>query len=218
MKNSLYEEIPMGGEVPQYRRMRRRRTGRIVSFVVLLSTIFVLIIGGLGVAFRMLNPTPVPTTTETRTFTLGAGTYPLLLMTNDEGFVHVRPGNGNTIIITTTKVGGSFGASPDDFKVNYAQSGTIITIHVLNDSIHLFDFSQASHADLDVRVPVDSDLQLETDSGDISVTGIHGKMTLSSNSGSLQANDILLERGSQLSADSGSLTMSGSLGADGRSL
>jgi hypothetical protein len=43
-------------------------------------------------------------------------------------------------------------------------------------------------------------------------------MTLSSNSGSLQANDILLERGSQLSADSGSVTMSGSLGADGRSL
>jgi DUF4097 and DUF4098 domain-containing protein YvlB len=218
MKNILYEETPMKGEFPRYRRPRPRRSGRIVTFVILIPIIFVLIMGGLGVAFRLLNPTPVRTTTETRTFKLGAGTHPLLIVTNDEGFVHVRPGHGNTITITTTKVGDSFGVSPDDFKVNYTQSDNTITIHVKKDGIHLFDFSQTGHADLDVTLPVDSDLQLATDSGDIAVTGIHGKMTLSSNSGSSQATDVLLERGSQLSADSGNVTMSGSLGASRRYL
>ncbi len=35
MKNSLYEETPMRGEFPRYRRLRPRRSGRIVTFVIL---------------------------------------------------------------------------------------------------------------------------------------------------------------------------------------
>ncbi len=199
MKNILYEETPMRGEFPRYRRPRPGPPpGRIVTFVILISIMSVLIVGGVGAGFRMLNPTPLRTTTETRTFNLGGRTQPTLIVTSDEGFVHVRPGAGNTVTVTATKIGDSSGASPDDFKVNYSQSGNTITIQVTNDSIHFFDFSASSQADLDVTVPASSDLQLETGSGEITATGIQGKMTLTSNSGSLQATDVLLTSGSRI--------------------
>ena len=215
MQNSMYEETYSSGAIHRYERPRRHRTRRIATVVVLISIIILLLVGGLGVAVRVLNPTPVRTTTETRTFNLGAGKQPTLIVANDAGFVHVRSGSSNTITVTTTKVGDSFGASPDDFKLNYTQSGSTITVHVTNDSIHPFDFSQTSQADLNITVPANSNLQLETDSGDIAASGIQGKLTLTSNSGSLQATADSLTSGSQLVTDSGSITMSGSIGTTG---
>jgi DUF4097 and DUF4098 domain-containing protein YvlB len=216
MKDMMHEETHVSGEAaPQYRRPRRRRTGRIVTFVILISLLIILIVGGLGVAFRMLNPTPIRTTTETHTFNLGAGTQPMFIVSDNNGFIHVRAGAGNTATVTATKVGDSFGASPDDFKVSYSQSGNTITIQVNNDSVHPFDFLNTSRADLDVTLPANSDLHLATNSGDIAVTGIQGKMTLTSNSGALQATDVSLNSVSLLSTNSGSIIMRGSIGTAG---
>lgn len=212
MKHIMHEEIYRSGEVPRYERPRRRRTGRIAILIVLI----ILLVGGLGITIRMLNPTPVSTSTETRTFHLSTGTQPTLIVSDTNGFVHVYPGAENAVTIMTTKVGDGFGASPDNFKVSYSQSGNIITIQVSNDSIHPFDFSTASQADLDVTVPARSDLKLDTNSGEISVAGIQGKMTLTSNSGSLQATDVSLKSASLLSTNSGSITMRGSIGTLGR--
>lgn len=212
----LYEEIPMRGEFPQYRKSRPGPPGRIVTFVILIPIIFVLIIGGLEVAFRLFNPTPIRTTTETRTFNLEAGTQPALIVMNDEGFVHVQPGASNTVTVTATKRGDSYGASPDDFKVNYSQSGNTVTIQVNNDSIHPFDFLKSSRADLDVTLPAKSELHLETDSGDISVAGIQGKMALTSNSGALQATNVSLTSGSHLRTGSGSMVVRGSIDTSGQ--
>ncbi len=207
MKNIIHEETYRSGEVPRYERPRRRLTGRIATLIVLI----ILLVGGLGITIRLLNPTPVHTTTETRTFHLSAGTQPTLVVSDNNGIVHVHPGAGDAVIVTATKKGDGFGASPDDFKVSYSQSGNIITIQVKNDSIHPFDFSTASQADLDMTVPVKSDLKLETNSGEISVTGIQGKMTLNSNSGSLQATDVSL-----LSTNSERITVRGSIDTVGR--
>lgn len=216
MKNILYEEIPMRGEFPQYRRPRPGPPpGRIITFVILIPMLLVLIVGGIEVTFRILNPTPIRTTMETRIFNLGAGTRPVLIVTDTNGFVHVRPGTSNTVIATTTKVGDSSGASPDDFKVSYSQSGNIITIQINDDNIRPFDFLNSSHADLDVTLPPQSDLHLDTSSGDISVTGMQGKMTLTSNSGALQATGISLKSVSLLRTNSGSVTMHGSIGTAG---
>ncbi|HZS79294.1 MAG TPA: DUF4097 family beta strand repeat-containing protein [Ktedonobacteraceae bacterium] len=218
MQNSMYEETYGSGNIPQYKKPERRRAGRIVMFVVIAWILSLLLVGGLVFVVRLLNPTPVRTITETRIFNLAAGMQPTLIVTNDQGFVHVHAGTGNTITVTTTKVGDSYGASPDDFKVSYIQHGNTIIIQVNNDSIHLFDFSNSSQADLDVTVPARSDLQLETDSGDITANGINGKMTLTSNSGSLQATEDSLDSGSRLTTDSGNITMRGSIGATGNYL
>ena len=211
----MYEETYGSDNVPQYKKPQRHRAGRIAIFVVIASIIFLLLVGGFGFAVRLLNPTPVRTIMETRIFNLAPGMQPTLIVTNNSGFVHVHAGAGNTMTVTATKVGDSFGASPDDFKVRYTQHGDTITIQVNNDSIHPFDFSTTSQADLDVTVPTRSDLQLETDSGDITANGIYGKMTLTSNDGSLQATEDSLKSGSRLTTDSGSITMRGSIGATG---
>jgi DUF4097 and DUF4098 domain-containing protein YvlB len=216
MKNILQEETHIGGEAPKYKRPRRHRTGRIVTFIVLVAITLLLIVGGIGVGVRLLNPTAVRTTTETRAFNLSAGKQPTLIVSDDNGFVHVRPGTGNTVTVTATKVGDSYGASPDDFRVSYTQNGNAITIQVTDNSIHFFDFSASSQADLDVTVPASSDLHLETDSGEIIATGIQGKMTLTSDSGALQATDVLLTSGSQLRTGSGSMTVRGSISTNGQ--
>ena len=186
-----------------------------VRSVIIIALIVLTIIGGIVVAVRILNPLPIRTSVEKRAFSLSAGARPSLVVTNDEGFIHVRPGSSNTVNITVTKVGDGYGASPDDFKVTAAQNGNTITIQITNDSIHFLDFSAMSHADLDVTMPATSDLQLKTDSGDVVVTGIEGKLNLASNSGSLQATGVSLSSGSELNTDSGSLTMQGSIGPDG---
>ncbi len=215
MKIIIHEKTHQDDETPEYRRPQRRRTGRIVTLVILISIIIVLVVGGLAVTVRMLNPTLVHTTTETRTFNLVTGTQPTLIVTNNRGFVHVHPGIGNTVTVIATKIGDSYGVSPDDFKVSYTQNSNTITIQVTNDSIHLFDFSASSQADLDVTVPASSDLQIETGSGEINATGIQGKMTLTSNSGALRATDVLLTSGSHLSTGSGSMQVRGSIGTNG---
>jgi DUF4097 and DUF4098 domain-containing protein YvlB len=216
MKNIMHEETYKNGEVPRYERPRRRRTGRIIALIIFISLLVVLIAGGLGIGYRLLNPTAIHTTTETRLFHLVAGMQPMLIVSDSNGFVHVRPGAGNIVTVTATKVGDSFGANPGDFNVSYSQSGNTITIQVTNDSIHFFDFSASSQADLDVTVPASSDLQLETGSGEITATGIQGKMTLTSNSGSLQATDVLLTSGSHLRTGSGSMLVRGSTVTSGQ--
>lgn len=215
MKNMMHEETPGNREAAAPYQMRRRHTGRIITFVILISLLIVLIIGGLAIGLRLLNPIPIRTTTETRTFSLGARIQPTLIVSDDSGFIHVQPGSGNTVTVTATKVGDSFAASPNDFKVSYSQNGNTITVQVSNGSIHPFDFLNSSRADLNVIVPVNSDLHLETDSEDISVTGIQGKMTLTSNSGTVRATEVLLTSGSQFSTDSGSVTVRGSIGHTG---
>lgn len=211
----MHKEIFRSREVPRYERTRHR-TGRMVVLVVLIALLTALIVVGAWIGYRLLNPTAIRTTTETHAFTLSAGTQPALIVSDDNGFVHVQPGAGNTVTVRTTKVGDSFGASPDDFKVSYSQSGNTINIQVSNDSIHPFDFSTTSQADIEVSVPTSSDLRITTNSGDITTTGIHGKITLISNSGSVEAENVALEDTSNMSSDSGSITMHGSIDTSGR--
>lgn len=212
----MHEERYRSREVPYNERPRRRSARRIVVFIVLVVLLVVLIIGGLGIGYRLLNPTAIRTLKETRAFALNAGTQPTLIVSDGDGFVHVRSGSGNTVTVTTTKVGDSYGASPEDFKVRYSQNGNTISIQVNNDSIHPFDFSAGSQADLEITVPTSSDLRIATNSGDITTTGIQGKITLTSDSGSLQATDVSLRGISLLSTNSGSITMRGSIDTHGR--
>ncbi|HKV58304.1 MAG TPA: DUF4097 family beta strand repeat-containing protein [Ktedonobacteraceae bacterium] len=209
----MYEQTYRSHQVPRYEKPRRRHTGRIIALVILLICLLSI---GLYTGYHLLFPTAIRTTKEIRTFNLSAGTQPTLIVTDNDGFVHVHPGNGNTVTVATTKVGDSFGASPDDFKVSYSQSGNTITIQVTNSSIHLLDFSQTSQADLDITLPARSDLRIQTDSGNITATSIQGKMNLTSDSGSMQIADASLKSSSTLSTNSGNITMTGSIDTTGR--
>lgn len=192
------------------------RRGHPIRLFIMLALIVLLIIGGIWVAVRTLNPSPIRTVRETHTFSLSAGMRPSLSVTNDEGFIHVRPGTDQTMTIIVTKIGDGYGASPDDFNVTATQRGNAITIRVANDHIHFFDFSGVSRANLDITLPANCDLQLQTDSGDVVVTGIAGKLTVKSDSGALRATAISLTGGSELNTQSGNVTVQGTIGVDGQ--
>lgn len=215
MKNMMHEEIPAYREATTLYRKNRRRTWLIVTLVTASLLLLALMSSSLIIGYRLLNPIPVHSSTETRTFKVGAGVQPTLNVADDNGLIHVQAGTGNMVTVTAHKVGDSFAASPGDFKVIYRQDGNTITVQVKNDSVHPFDFLNTSHTDVDVTVPMKSNLQLVTDSGDISVAGIEGKILLASNSGALQATDVSINNASQFTTDSGSIIMRGSIGTEG---
>lgn len=212
MKHMMYQEAsPHVEAATSYRKQHRRHPRRVITLIVLFVLLIALITAGVGIGFRLLNPLPIRTTTETHIFNLGASVQPTLVVSNDAGFIHVEAGMGNMVTVTTTKIGDSFAASPDDFKVSYSQNGTTITVQASNNGMHPFDFLDSSRIDLDVLVPIRSNLRLETDSENVRVTGVQGQMKVISNSGAIQATDVSLTSDSQFSTDSGDVTVHGSI-------
>ncbi len=142
--------------------------------------------------------------TETRDFTLSGDTRPTLIVNNDVGSVHVQPGsNSNNMHIQVTKSGDN----PGDIQVTYSQNGNSVTI-----TIKRINTNSNAKADADITLPNKSDLQLQDGTGDITVTGIEGKMLLTNGTGSINATQATLTSNSQLQAATGSVNFSGSIG------
>lgn len=142
--------------------------------------------------------------TETRDFTLGGDTQPTLIANNDVGSVHVQPGsNSNNMHVKVTK----FGDNPSDIQVNYSQSGNNVMI-----TIKRTNTNSNARADADITLPSKSDLQLQNGTGDIVVTSIEGKMSLTDAVGTINATQISLTSSSQLQTATGNVNFSGSIG------
>ena len=143
--------------------------------------------------------------TETRDFTVSENTPPKLIVNNDVGSVNVQPANNsNSIHVKVTKSGGK----PSDIQTNYNQSGDTVTI-----TIKRTDANSTTKADADITVPAKSDLQLQNGTGDITVTGITGQMSLINGTGSIDATQVTLTSDSHLQASTGSVSFNGSIGS-----
>jgi hypothetical protein len=124
---------------------------------------------------------------------------------NDVGSVNVQTGsNSNNVHIKVTKSGDN----PSDIQTNYSQSGTTITV-----TIKRINPNSNAKADADITLPNKSDLQLQDGTGDITVTGIEGKMLLTNGTGSINATQATLTSNSQLQTGTGSVNFSGSIGS-----
>ena len=142
--------------------------------------------------------------TETRDFTLSGDTQPTLIANNDVGSMHVQPGsNSHNMHVKVTK----FGDNPSDIQVNYSQSGNSVTI-----TIKRTNTNSNARAEADITLPSKSDLQLQNGTGDIAVTGIEGKMSLTDATGTINATQISLTSSSQLQTATGNVNFSGSIG------
>jgi len=142
--------------------------------------------------------------TETRDFTLNGNAQSKLIVNNDVGSVHVQPGsNSNNMHVKVTKSGDS----PSDIQVTYNQNGNTITI-----TLKRINLNSNAKADADITLPSKSDLQLHNGTGDIVVTGIEGKMSLTNGTGSINATQVTLTSDSQLQTGTGSVNFSGSIG------
>ncbi len=141
--------------------------------------------------------------TETRDFTVSGNTPPKLIVNNDVGSVNVQPANNSdSIHVKVTKSGGK----SSDIQTNYDQSGNTVTI-----TIKRTNANSTTKADADITVPTKSDLQLQNGTGDITVTGITGQMSLINGTGSIDATQITLTNDSHLQASTGNVSFKGSI-------
>ena len=191
-----------------------QRTIVTTAGLLLLLTIFTAITGCSGSQNSTVNNSNSKTetstgnnsnsNTETRDFTLSGNTPPTLITNNDVGSVNVQPGsNSNNMHVKVTKSGDN----PNDIQVNYNQSGNTVMI-----TIKRINADSNARAEADITLPTKSDLQLQDGTGDITVTGTEGKMSLTNGTGSINATQVKVTSNSQLQTSTGSVNFSGSIG------
>ncbi len=104
----------------------------------------------------------------------------------------IHAGSAKSVTINPTQDNGSFGIAP---QINYSQDGNTITVTV----------EGPESVNLDVAVPNNADLQVDTNSGDIDVTGVSGQMSLSSTTGTINATNDSLSGQSTLESNGGTI-------------
>ncbi len=124
------------------------------------------------------------------------------MISNGFSNTDIHAGSAKSVTINPTQDIDSFGNAP---QINYSQDGNTIAVIV--------ESSGGGH--LDVTVPNNADLQVETNSGNIDVTGVSGQMSLSSTTGTINATDDSLSGLSKLRTNSGSITFNGSIDPHG---
>jgi hypothetical protein len=126
-----------------------------------------------------------------------------IVINDPNGNVTVTEGQSNTDVIIQAVNTNNFSGNPNDIQSNISQNANNITANV-QDSV-----------DLQVTVPQGAILNLQTESGDISVNGVNGQMTLKTNSGSISASNDFISGTSSLTSNSSDITFDGTLGTGG---
>jgi Putative adhesin len=150
---------------------------------------------------------------ETRTFLVGL--RPTLAIKEEAGTIRVHTGEGesNQVIVQVTKQSRGWMGSPDKIQVSYAQEGDGNTITIKADGG--WSIFGKNSVDFDITVPRYTDLKLKTDAGKIQVNGVSGQMSLTSDAGSIQATQVMLNGHSTLKTDVGSVTLEGAIDPTG---
>ncbi len=160
--------------------------------------ILVVIFGGLATASLALRHA----TTETKTFTVG--NQPKLILTNDSGDVHISSGPANQISIVARQ---HIFLGSSQIPVQYDLSSDHNTLTISVNAGFTFGFFHFNNdVDFDVTAPSQTALEVHTDSGSITSSGVSRQMTLTTDSG-----NITTDGGSgqvTLTTDSGSITAS----------
>jgi Putative adhesin len=194
---------------------RRRRgpwLGCLIAFIIILflcaaaALVGTLLGFGLGIGGALRNSVTEPA----RTFPVAAS--PTLILTSNAGSVTVNRGSTNSIVVQAKKYAG-FGGNLNDVQINYSQSGS--TVNVAFHRSGTFNFFNSTGVDFTITVPPATDLQLTTNAGSITVSGIRGKMSLLSNAGTIGATQASLTGSSTFRTNAGSINFTGAIGTTG---
>lgn len=133
------------------------------------------------------------TTNQNGQKTLTVTTHPVIVIENDKGSIRVHAGAAsNKVILQATNSTGSNAAIP------YTETGDQSTIIIY--------LSPSNGPDIDVTVPVTSDLKLYTNESNIIVSGVKGQMDLNANSGTITVTYSTVATASVLNDNSGAIT------------
>ncbi len=158
----------------------------------------------------------MPSTTETRTFTVASP--PTLQVRNAAGKVYVTAGPDGQITAQITKKthGGflGFGGSSEleRVQVRTTQDGATVRVEV--------DFPSSVHGvsvDLELTVPAQATLNLRLAAGDLRIRGISGLVHATTAAGNLETHGVTFADGSELEVNAGKASVEGAL-APGASL
>src|SRR5437588_6398570 len=133
------------------------------------------------------------------------GVHPTIVITDPNGSITVNTGGPNGSVTVQT-LGRDQEAVPSG---TYNRSGDSLQIAV--------DKSPWSQTDLEVTVSDEADLVIQTNSGDINVTGVNGQVNLNSDSGTITLSQVSLARNSSVSTNSGDIRFDGGIDPNGGS-
>jgi hypothetical protein len=204
--------VPPLALLPQPDLAKAQPPGRCRRWFVITLIMVLLFIGSITWFLASLLPGGfIVTTSNQKTATFTVEAHPQLVVQNDVGKTHIAgSSSGNEVAITESEWN-PVGINQDDIRVSSMQSanGNTITVNVArlrgaNDSI-------ATGVNLDITVPHNTELSLVATRGSIDVTGVIGRMTLKSNTGSIQVTESILNGNSILATQTGSLSFNGTL-------
>lgn len=175
-------------------------------FPALLILGLIFLIGTFVVRLRQgLHSTSI---TETHAFSVAA--HPKIIIKNDMGAIRVHSGSEEAqVVVQAQKRSAGLFAGPSSATVQYDQNSDKNRINVKAKTG--WHFLGKTSVDLDILVPRLADLDLKTEAGSVTVSGVNGQMTCASEAGSVRATDVMLLGDSKLKTDAGSVTFAGSL-------
>jgi len=132
---------------------------------------------------------------------------PTVVINDTSGAVNVTVGKSNTDVIIQPVNGNNLFGNPNSIQPNISQNGNTINASVPD--------GQQGSVDFTVTVPQGSNLQLQRVAGDITVNGVDGQMTLTTNNGSINASNDVLSGQSTMKSNSGDITFNGTIGTGG---
>ncbi len=130
------------------------------------------------------------------------GVQPTIVITDLNGSITVHTGSDDGVV--TVQIDGR-----DQESIPSA------TVDRGNDTLKIVVDKSQSEQTLDVTVPNEADLVLQTDSGNIGVTGVNGQVNLTSGSGTITLSQVFLARNSSVSTNSGDIRFDGAIGPNG---
>jgi hypothetical protein len=202
---------PAGGQYGQ-RQYRRRARGPLF-WIILAFIIISLMGGGFGSAFnrgfgppdfgRMGQFHRIASIVEpAQNFTVSSISPPTVVINGDSGIINVNTSpDATSVFVQDTKNPGTFG-NANNIQVTSSQNGNTITTNVQDNGQGSVDFQ--------VTVPQGADLQLTTNSGDISIDGVtlSGTSTITTESGEINFNGAIAPSGTaQFTTSSGTIDL-----------
>jgi DUF4097 and DUF4098 domain-containing protein YvlB len=126
---------------------------------------------------------------QTRSFSFPATQHLKLVINNDSGAIHIKSTSTGATSVQATEYAQGVGMDFGNTDVTCTQNrGTLeVNASPKNSSF----FLGAEGIDLDVAVPVATDIEVHTDAGSIQIDGTYGAVVAETSSGSIIANNVL---------------------------
>src|SRR2546421_2760281 len=175
--------------------------GSLISFIVgILGGSFGLVVAAFIVlAAVSTRPVPLPM----RTFAVDA--HAELSIHNDAGNVRILRGESDQVEVRGTRYVSKLFGESGEVPIFSTQDGNSISINVKHWSF--LRFFNIGYVNLEIHVPVSSDIQLQCNAGTLDITGISGRVNASTNAGTVMVATSQLADGSYLHTNAGTITI-----------